>query len=178
MSQTSFLVGTRSRKVLLVQQFECRRFDYAFPRIRSRAECSTQRCNCYAYSTIKAPDKGEVGGSSPPRPTIQITSKYAAILTFPLFGDLPQKTVLSTVCQLYDWPDSTTLRGVKTVREGQTDSIDSVMSRTLPSQLEGRARQCKTLQGCGTSGKSFSVSLRGVVQLTEPMTYVRRHGPA
>ena len=25
----------------------------------------------YAYSTIKAPDKGEVGGSSPPRPTIR-----------------------------------------------------------------------------------------------------------
>jgi hypothetical protein len=37
-------------------------------------------------------DKGEVGGSSPPRPTIQITSKYAAILTFPLPGDLPSKT--------------------------------------------------------------------------------------
>src|ERR1700722_17188994 len=32
-----------------------------------------------------------------------ITNKYAAILTFPLFRDLPQKTVLSTVCQLYDW---------------------------------------------------------------------------
>src|SRR5258706_3163107 len=31
-------------------------------------------CNCYAYSTIKAPDKGEVGGSSPPRPTIKIGS--------------------------------------------------------------------------------------------------------
>ena len=28
-------------------------------------------------------DKGEVGGSSPPRPTIQITNKYAAIRTFP-----------------------------------------------------------------------------------------------
>ena len=55
-------------------------------------------------------DKGEVGGSSPPRPTIQITSKYAAILTLPLFGVLPQKTVLSTVCQLYDWPDGTVLR--------------------------------------------------------------------
>ena len=27
----------------------------------------------YAYSAIKAPDKGEVGGSSPPRPSIQIT---------------------------------------------------------------------------------------------------------
>jgi hypothetical protein len=55
-------------------------------------------------------DKGEVGGSSPPRPTIIITSKYAAILTFPLFGAFPQKTVLSTVCQLHDWPDGTTLR--------------------------------------------------------------------
>src|SRR5882762_4705247 len=54
-------------------------------------------------------DKGEVGGSSPPRPTIQITSKYAAILTFPLIGALPKKTVLSTVCQLHDWPDGSTL---------------------------------------------------------------------
>jgi hypothetical protein len=35
------------------------------------------------------------------------------------------------------------------------------MSRTLPSQVEGRARQCKTLQRCGTSGKSFLVRLRG-----------------
>ncbi len=58
-------------------------------------------------------DKGEVGGSSPPRPTIQITSKYASILTFPLFGALPQKTVLSTVCQLRDWPDGTTLRALR-----------------------------------------------------------------
>ena len=54
----------------------------------------------YAYSTMNAPNKGEVGGSSPPRPTIQITSNYAAILTFPFFADLAQKTVLSTVCQL------------------------------------------------------------------------------
>src|SRR6266446_2842804 len=64
----------------------------------------------YAYSTIKVPDKGEVGGSSPPRPTIQITSKYAAILTFPLSGNISKKTNLPTICQLYDWPDSTTLR--------------------------------------------------------------------
>src|ERR1700674_2245823 len=61
-------------------------------------------------------DKGEVGGSSPPRPTIQITSKYAVILTFPFFGDLPQKTVLSTVCQLYDWPDGSTLRALRLFR--------------------------------------------------------------
>src|SRR5216683_1856810 len=31
---------------------------------------TSDRLHCYAYSTIKAPDKGEVGGSSPPRPTI------------------------------------------------------------------------------------------------------------
>src|SRR6266566_3963111 len=36
-------------------------------------------------------DKGEVGGSSPPRPTIQIASKYEAILTFPLSGNISQK---------------------------------------------------------------------------------------
>src|SRR5713101_9097153 len=56
----------------------------------------------YAYSTIKAPDKGEVGGSSPPRPTIQIVSEYAAILTFPLFGALSLKTNLPTICQLFE----------------------------------------------------------------------------
>ena len=52
-------------------------------------------------------------GSSPPRPTIQIISKYAAILTFPLFADLAQKTVLSTICQLYDWPDGTALMALR-----------------------------------------------------------------
>ena len=44
-------------------------------------------------------DKGEVGGSSPPRPTIQII-KHAAILTFPLFGDLTQKSgALGSYCR-------------------------------------------------------------------------------
>ena len=60
------------------------------------------RLRYYAYSTIKAPDKGEVGGSSPPRPTIQITSKYAAILTFPLSGTCHQKTVLPKICQKFE----------------------------------------------------------------------------
>src|SRR5258707_10549131 len=32
------------------------------------------------------------------------------------------------------------------------------MSRMLPSHVEGRARQCKRLQACGRSGKSFLVS--------------------
>src|SRR5713101_5917296 len=31
---------------------------------------TSDKLHYYAYSTIKAPDKGEVGGSSPPRPTI------------------------------------------------------------------------------------------------------------
>jgi hypothetical protein len=46
------------------------------------------------------PDKGEVGGSSPPRPTIQITSKYEAIHTFPPTVELLHKTNLPTICQL------------------------------------------------------------------------------
>jgi hypothetical protein len=70
---------------------------------------ASDKLNYYAYSTIKAPDKGEVGGSSSPRPTIQIASKYAAILTFPLSGNISQKTNLSTICQLYDWRDGTTV---------------------------------------------------------------------
>jgi uncharacterized protein (DUF433 family) len=40
-------------------------------------------------STAKAPDKGEIGGSSPPRPTVKISCKYAVILTFPLSNGLP-----------------------------------------------------------------------------------------
>src|SRR5882762_5742914 len=44
------------------------------------ASCGTNDLN---------PDKGEVGGSSPPRPLTH-TSKYAAILTFPLIGALPR----------------------------------------------------------------------------------------
>src|SRR6266699_686104 len=49
-------------------------------------------------------DKGEVGGSSPPRPTIQITNIYAAILTFPFLGTCHQKTVLPKICQKLSRP--------------------------------------------------------------------------
>jgi hypothetical protein len=58
----------------------------------------SSRRKYYAYSTVKAPDKGEVGGSSPPRPTIQITSKYAAILSFSLSGNISLK---KPICQLF-----------------------------------------------------------------------------
>jgi hypothetical protein len=57
------------------------------------------------------PDKGEVGGSSPPKPTIKITSKYAAILTFPLSEDLPHKTDLPTIFQLLELPNTRGHRG-------------------------------------------------------------------
>src|SRR5260370_7662321 len=60
---------------------------------------TSDKLHYYAYSTIKAPDKGEVGGSSPPRPTIQITNIYAAILTFPVQGTCHQKTVLPKISQ-------------------------------------------------------------------------------
>ena len=51
---------------------------------------------------IRFPDKGEIGGSSPPRPTIQITNIYAAILTFPFPGTCHQKTVLPKLCQKFE----------------------------------------------------------------------------
>jgi hypothetical protein len=38
------------------------------------------------------------------------TSKYAAILTFPLSGDFPHKTDLSTICQLLRQADARKLR--------------------------------------------------------------------
>ena len=54
-----------------------------FARLSLSAAQSSPRY--YAYSTINDPAKGEVGGSSPPRPTIQILclrplipKKYAA----------------------------------------------------------------------------------------------------
>src|SRR6202171_1550732 len=78
-----------------------------------RVKSASSKIRCYAYSTIKAPDKGEVGGSSPPRPTIQITSKYAAILTFPLLGNSSQKTNLPTICQLFGQIEPTALRALQ-----------------------------------------------------------------
>jgi hypothetical protein len=53
------------------------------------------------------PEKGKSENGRINKP---ITSKYEAILTFPLFGDLLQKTVLSTVCQLLKQADALKLR--------------------------------------------------------------------
>src|SRR6267142_1443795 len=100
-------------------------------------------------------DKGEVGGSSPPRPTIQITSKYAAIFTFPFPGTCHQKTILPKICQKFESAIDPVIRGVPMRDPRETSKV------ILPCHFEGRARQCKTLQGSGSSGKSFLVSLRG-----------------
>jgi hypothetical protein len=52
----------------------------------------------YAYSTIKAPDRGEVGGSSPPRPTInpQCLCGYSRFCLSPEFPAKPFVNDLST----------------------------------------------------------------------------------
>ena len=57
-------------------------------------------CNCYAYSTIKAPDKGEVGGSSPPRPTIKSPINTRLFSLFPSWG-LLRKSNLPKICQKF-----------------------------------------------------------------------------
>ena len=50
--------------------------------IATRLILCSRRGERTRYGAYRAPDKGEVGGSSPPRPTIYFASKYAAILTF------------------------------------------------------------------------------------------------
>jgi hypothetical protein len=47
----------------------------------------------------------------------------------------------------------------------ETSKIGYVLSRLLACHVDERGRQCKTLQDRARSGKSFLVSLRGVVQL-------------
>jgi hypothetical protein len=39
--------------------------------------------------------------------------------------------------------------------ENAVEEMVQGMSRTLPSQVKGRARQCKTLHGCGTIAESM-----------------------
>ena len=95
---------------------------------RATVDRLSSRRKYYAYSTLKAPDKGEVGGSSPPRPTFPITRKYAVILAFPLSENIRLKANLPTICQLYVWPDGPTLgafRGVASVvtSQGELDSL-------------------------------------------------------
>src|ERR1700756_688724 len=55
--------------------------------------------SCKSYARYS--DKGEVGGSSPPRPTIQITNKYAAIPTFPFQAVDFQEWCCPTTCKTH-----------------------------------------------------------------------------
>src|ERR1700682_4127608 len=59
-------IPSRSRTKRCKRQNENRERGCDVDRARTRVRYRRH----YAYSTIKAPDKGEVGGSSPPRPTI------------------------------------------------------------------------------------------------------------
>src|SRR6266852_9122559 len=84
---------------------------------------TSDRLHCYAYSTIKAPDKGEVGGSSPPRPTIQITNIYEAILTFPFLGTFHQKTVLPKIFQKFEEAIDPVIRGLPMCDSHETSKV-------------------------------------------------------
>jgi hypothetical protein len=80
-------------------------------------------------------DKGEVGGSSPPRPTIQIANKYAAILAFSLSRNISRKSDLPKICQKFQ-PFNTVsppgwFRSFWTIRA--TGTIDS---RVSPMRLQ------------------------------------------
>jgi hypothetical protein len=60
---------------------------------------------------------------------------------------------LSTVCQLYDWPDGNTLRGVKTLRV-KAEQLASIWlcreCRPVRSKdVQGSARHCKLAEGAG-----------------------------
>ncbi|HEY6385856.1 MAG TPA: hypothetical protein VIX91_09265, partial [Candidatus Acidoferrum sp.] len=68
---------------------------------RRKGQCPSRK-TCISGGSINGlnTDKGEVGGSSPPRPTIQITSKYAVIHTFSSSGELSYKSILPKICQI------------------------------------------------------------------------------
>src|ERR1700687_5399135 len=106
----------------------------------------------------RAPDKGEVGGSSPPRPTITINSKYGAILTFPFRG----LSLKKPICQLFANFRIGRMALHRALRPSRMKAewlaSIRIMSRTLPYRVEGRGRQCKALPDCARSGKSFLVS--------------------
>ncbi len=111
------------------------------------------------------PDKGEVGGSCPPRPTIQITSKYGAILSFSLSGNISQEANLPTICQLYDWLDGTTLRPLKPIgwrpngwdRLGYAEKAPVSRRRTWTA-VQDNARPSKDWEGIFSqfAGAKFS----------------------
>jgi hypothetical protein len=98
--------------------------------ISSRADQRTCIPRRGTYDRI--PDKGKVGGSSPPRPTIN-PSVYAAILAFAFFRNFPQ-SLLSTICQLpespYAAPDVT--GDTMTWRREFPDCLNFLLTATAP----------------------------------------------
>jgi hypothetical protein len=76
-------MGCPSRKALMSQR-------------ATLARLSSRR-KYYAYSTLKAPDKGEVGGSSPPRPAIQ------DFVCFPVLCKLHKHFEYSSFQFICDW---------------------------------------------------------------------------
>src|SRR5260370_21934087 len=92
-------------------------------------------------------DKGEVGGSNPPRPTIQITNKYAAILTFPLSGNISQKTDLPTICQLYNYLPTLRLAGQHYTQDVTTVRVTAKRLASIRLCRERCPLRSKDVQG-------------------------------
>src|ERR1700730_1451783 len=139
----------------------------ASPASRRATNCSLSSITEHSFQGITpSPLRGEsvtyVSGTMCYLCLRPFTSKYAAILTFPLFGDLPQKTVLSTVCQLYDWPDGSTLRGVKTLRVKAEQPASIWLCRECRPV---RSKTCKAVQDTASLRKEregiFSQFSRG-----------------
>src|ERR1700722_7848358 len=90
----------------------------ASPASRRATNCSLSSITEHSFQGITpSPLRGEsvtyVSGTMCYLCLRPLISNYAAILTFPLSGNISQKTNLPTICQLQDWPDGTTLRGLR-----------------------------------------------------------------
>src|SRR6266850_2553758 len=107
-------------------------------------------CTNYAYSTIKAPDKGEVGGSSPPRPTIYFQPINTRLFSlFPFSGISLKKPFCQPFVNFTIGRMAVHSGALRPFGEDRTARIDLAMSRMPPCQVEGRARQCKLAEGAG-----------------------------
>ena len=93
-------------------------------------------------------DKGEVGGSSPPRPTIQITSKYAAISTFHLFRESPSKNRFAKNLPKIGSPVRPIIEGVP------KPPADLQYVNVRSAGRPGRGKKCRGLEGLARSVSS------------------------
>jgi hypothetical protein len=93
-----------------------------------------RKLNYYVYSTIKAPDKGEVGGSSPPRPTInpQCLCGHSRFCLSPEFPAKPFVNDLSTSGIAICRPRRHRRHHDHDLARGFTDCLNFLLTATAP----------------------------------------------